>query len=220
MKSQEHLGATGPNGAFSLIELLICVAIIAILFAMYAAVLGKAQEKAKDTALLEALRQRGIGEFADGDEYRRTCSGSIEEIRRCCREAYWQLVDTGKTDMVYTELRYLVTSNAQFRAYWYTLINPHAEGEFEFTESSVVVEDAEGNNFTLNAVGNWQDPDYDHAVYPVMWEYLSSSMADMNNTSLNIQVLYTDGGVGTIRYPGEFPVTETVAELSYRFLHD
>ena len=49
---------------FSLLELLICVAIISILMALYLPVLGKARRKAEEVAIKEGLRQDHIAREA------------------------------------------------------------------------------------------------------------------------------------------------------------
>ena len=54
----------------------------------------------------------------------------------------------------------------------------------------------------------------------MMWEFLSTHLAEMSRSSLVLDVMFGDGHVEPVRYPGAFPVTATVATLSHEFYLD
>ncbi len=203
------------RGGFSLVELLVCIGIIMILAALLLAALIKTRDDAQDVAATEAIRQEAIAQLAGPDGHVSHASDDREHLRA----AYRETLDTGKDEVLVTRIPYGVTAEAQFVAYWHTVINPDASGPLEFEYDGLIVKDASGTTFKLKPHTFWQETQYDRGAYPYMWEYLSTNMADMNSTSRSIRVLYTDGEVKNVRYPGEFPACETVAELSYRFLH-
>jgi len=204
---------------FSLVELLVVLAIISILMAMYLSTFSKVRQKAHQIAYVEAMRQRHLGELADGANiaYRepRPRPGRAE-----CRAAYRRTLRTGKNEMLVTELRYVVLDEPEFAAYWHTLIDPDASAPLEYDASgNLLAADPEGNTFSLPPVPNnaWELLD-DYPSFAVMWEFLATDMGNTTLTGLNCAVLYTDGHVDRVRYPGKYPVCPTVAELSNRFV--
>lgn len=224
MKSPSHPGKISRRvwqSGFSLVELLVVIAIISILMAMYAAVGMRAISKAKRVAVVEGMRQEHIGRMADTANMARSSPSNTpstaEEIRDQCRAAFRQKMDLGGRELIYTELLCVVKSEAEFRAYWNTLVNPEATGPITLAgDRSIVVQDENGQSYTLE----WRDRSSlkDREIYPVIWEFLSTDTKHMSAESLGITVMYSDGHVEYISYPGRYPASRPVAELSQRFM--
>lgn len=198
----------GEHG-FSLLELLVVVAIIGILMAMYASTLSKAMRMAKGVASGEALHQRDIGRRADGER--------LEEPI----EAFRQVLDTGKGETIMTELLYVVRTDDQFRAYWNTLLNTNNTDPPKFNNNgSLVALTAKGESFVLPLID--ADTSDGKGLYPVAWEFLSTDLSESATGTLGSNIVYSDGHIAFKKYPGKFPVTPTVAKLSHKFMdqHD
>ncbi|MBX7257421.1 MAG: DUF1559 domain-containing protein [Candidatus Hydrogenedentes bacterium] len=50
---------------------------------------------------------------------------------------------------------------------------------------------------------------------PVMWDWLGTKPSTMNHVPGGCNVLYMDGHVTFIKYPGDFPITKNFAEVAY-----
>lgn len=198
---------------FSLVELLVCMAIILILMALYLPVLGRAKEKAMDVAVKEGLRQERIGYMAD----RANGGGDPTPGREECRQAYRHTIDIGRRETAVTELRYVVQTAAQFRAYWHTLINPDASGKLEFEQGLLVARDEQGNTHYLMPMGKYM-ADGGGGLVPVAWDFLSTVAAECGLGSAGTEVIFSDGSVKHYKYPGAFPAIPVVAELSHRYM--
>ncbi len=201
-----------PRG-HSLIELLICVTIIGILMALYVPVLAKARRKAVQVAGGEAMRQKRIAKEADGANS--VGPPSVENLpdRNACRDAYLQALQTGKHEILVTELLYAVDGEAEFAAYWHTLINPFASDLLEFDGATLLAKDEDGNEFRLKALSG-ELP----GSGPVLWDFLSTNMADTTMTGMGINIHYADGRTAFMKYPGTYPCCASVAQLSRRFV--
>ena len=198
---------------FSLLELLICVTIIGILMMLYLPVLGKAKQKAVHTAEKEGLRQHHIGRMADGANTGSTLT-SIPD-RDECREAFRHTIRVGKHDMIVTELRYVVQTEAEFRAYYHTLIEPASTDPLEYDRrGNLVATDPEGNTFALRPM----DLLTEQEVVVVAWSFLSSDMSESSSGAFGAEVIYSDGRVRFVRYKETFPAVPTVAILSHKFM--
>ncbi len=200
------------NG-FSMVELLIVIAIILIIAGMYMGVLSRARSKAMQVVAVEAARQSYIGKLAKGANIARPQRETYG--RGECRRAYRQTLQTGSGDALVTELLYEVRTEAEFRAYWHTLINPDASGSLEFERGALVARDEDGNEHVLGPL------ELDRTrgkSFPIGWEFLSSDMSEMSSGSIGANVMYSDGHVEYIAYPGRYPVCSTVAALSHRFV--
>jgi prepilin-type N-terminal cleavage/methylation domain-containing protein len=202
------------SGGFSLVETLVCLAIISILMALYLPALSRAKRKAEEVSIKEGERQEYIGRFADNANIAngRAPSSSVD-VRVRCRAAYRKTVKTGVGDALVTELVYAVQNEAEFRAYWNTLINPAATGAVEETSAGVTVYDPEGKRFRLGRLDAWRG-----APIPTMWEFLSTNLSETTSGTLGCSVLYSDGHVEYAVYPQAYPACRTVAELSHQFV--
>jgi len=203
------------NG-FTLVELLIVVAIIGILVSMYLSALSRARQKAKQVAAVEAMRQRHIGRLADEANIAWPQEEDEGPDRDECRDAYRQELETGSGTVFVTFLLYEVRSEDEFRAYWHTLIDPEADDELEFRGGGVVVRDDEDNEFELRVLD--ENRIRGDELFPIGWDFISTDMSEMTSGSIGSNVLFSDGHVEYVTYPNEYPVSPTVAELSHRFV--
>lgn len=71
----------------------------------------------------------------------------------------------------------------------------------------------EENEFRLKSI-NDDIPDKD----PILWDFLSTNMADTTMTGMGINIHYADGRTAFMKYPGAYPCCATVAQLSRRFV--
>ena len=197
------------NG-FTLVELLIVVAIIAIIASMYMAALGRARAKAKQMANSEAIRQRHLGHLADNAN-----SVDRQEIELPDRDECRDTLDTGSGPALTTFLLYEVRTLDEFRAYWHTLINPDARGPLEFDGGRVVARDKDGDEYNLRVLDENRTQG---KLFPIGWEFLSTDMSEMDSGSLGANVLFSDGHIEFMSYPNDYPVCPTVAELSLEFV--
>ena len=103
----------------------------------------------------------------------------------------------------------------EFDAYFFTLIDSGATGELEFDQGRLIARGRNGAIFRLSPLQVFDDAFVD---VPAAWEYLSTFMGDMNGTGIGGDVLWGDGSVEPMRYPGPFPMTKLVAQLGRRFV--
>lgn len=200
---------------FSLVETLVVLAIMLILMALYLPTLSKAMRKAKEVAGKEALRQQAIGRAADVVNSSRPTDA--RPSRDEARNAFRQTLEIGKGDsMIVSELLYIVKNDAEFRAYYHTLLNPANGDPLTYTNGGYLNAYDENNNLYvlpfMETLGNR------NGIYPVGWEYISTDLGDTSSGTLGANVMYSDGHAKYVRYPDEFPITRTVAELSREFV--
>lgn len=200
----------------TLIETLVVLAIIAILMALYLPTLAKAMRKAKEVAGKEALRQEGIGRLADGANapYR---DRVVRNGRAEAREAFRYELDIGKGDkMIVSELLYVVKNDDEFRAYYHTLLNPANNAPLQFgARGELLARDEENNAYLLPPMDTFPGRGEPR---PQMWEFISTDLTETSSGTLGANVIYTDGHAAYVRYPSEFPMTQTVAALSHAFM--
>lgn len=198
---------------FSLVETLVVMAIIAILMALYLPVLSKAMRKAEEVAVKEGFRQEKIGRMADSANSAGRDLGPAPG-RDECRTAFRKQVN----DVIATEVLYIVESDAEFNAYWQTMINPAASTPLEYSRSgNLLARDEFGDVYELPRVDKFLD---EGPPFPLGWEFISTDLTDTSSGTIGTNVLYSDGHVVYVRYPGEFPATKMVAELSHRFVEE
>ena len=199
---------------FSLVELLVCVAIISILAAMYMAALSKARRKAEGVVVMEGFRQDFIGRTADNANSVNLPSLTLTD-RDLYRQAFRKQMPSSQGPFWASEVLCEIEDERAFRAYWHTVINPAAREALEIRDGRLLARDENGTEFSLkflNATNRMGPP------VPVSWEFLSTDLSETSSGTLGTTVSYSDGHVEYARYPGDYPACKTVAELSHRFL--
>ncbi|MBI4556235.1 MAG: type II secretion system protein [Candidatus Hydrogenedentes bacterium] len=205
---------------FSLIELMVVLAIISILMAMYLPILSKVMRKAEQIAVKEGFRQEQLGRFADNANIAHPTAPPAP-TREQCRQAYRRTVETSREPAIVTELAFVVRNDAEFKAYWNTVLNPSASGPLDIDAAgNLIATDEDDNEFRLPPLHDIWDAASRYGAVPVLWEFLSSVPAEMSAHNLGIEVLYADGHVEYLRYPNVFPATPVVAELGHRFVQE
>ncbi len=201
-----------------MIELLVVFVIIGILAAMLLPVISKARRAAVLAANQEGFRQKGLGRMADTANIANPKEPEGAD-RDTCRESFRNVLDTGSAEIFITELWYGVETEKEFRAYWHTLINPSATEPLEFAGGDLIATDERGNEFRLPPLGEgaWAASSMDED-FVVAWEFISTHWGETTVQGFGINVMYSNGSTQYIDFPGEFPATSTVAELSHRFV--
>jgi prepilin-type N-terminal cleavage/methylation domain-containing protein len=200
----------------TLIETLVVVAIIGAMMAIALPHYGKAIRLAKQTAADEAKRQEQLVPYAP--KFLITPEMDHWDIREAARSAFRHAIDAGKFDLMVTQPLLEVRSDEEFRAYYFTLIDVDASWPLVFDGGEIVVETPEGVTYRL-PVANAIDPG-DDEPYPVAWDFLSTNMANMSVGSFGVGYVRSNGERPYVKYPGEFPATETVARLGQRFMDE
>lgn len=200
---------------YSLVETLVVLSIILILMALYLPTLSKAMRKAKEVAGKEALRQQAIGKASDTVNAVRP--GDSRPGRSEARDAFRQTLDIGKGDtMIVSEMLYEVRNDDEFRAYYHTLLNPANNDPLTYSDGgSLNTYDEFGTLYVLQRA---EVLDHRGATYVMGWEFISTNLGETSSGTLGGTVLYSDGHSRYVRYPEEFPMTRTVAELSHEFM--
>ena len=207
---------------YSMVEMLVVIGLIMLLLTIAVPRYVKAIWLAKQVAMDEGKHQRHIGEWSKNVNSARSGSSTgrmtVERLRAIARARYRQTFDAGKFDYHLTEVGCGIRSDEEFRAYWHSLIGPDENAKVEISAGSVTVQDEAGNACTLERIGTYEYKR--HTTYPIAWDFLSTNMQHMTTGNMGITAEYNDGTQAHLRYPGEFPATATVAELSQRFMDE
>ncbi len=203
---------------FSLVETLVVLAIVSILTAMVASSLHKAVGLAKETARAEGVRQTSLSIVAEhANEARLAVSPPPNRI--ACSAAFRQWVGNEDDDAsaLVTQLLYVVKSEDEFEAYYNTLIDPDNDDPLEFQGQILVAEDDDGNTHLLKPIEDWMNEASRNGRFPVMWEFLSTNLADTNSSRPVLTVAYCDGSTEKVRYGDKYPASQCVAEKSREY---
>ncbi|MBI2435806.1 MAG: type II secretion system protein [Candidatus Hydrogenedentes bacterium] len=203
----------GKSG-HTLIETLVVLAIISILMAFALPGYVRAIRMAKQVAADEAKRQTYLIREADKPAPR---TESNPQLRQDARAAFRRLIDAGNFDIYVSELLFVAENDAEFGAYWNTLLNPSSTVPIVFEEGMLVAVDESGQEFLLPPTAGEIIPGAQHK-YATVWDFISTNMSNMSLGNLGTSVVYSDGTREYIKYPGNFPATPTVAMLSQRFM--
>ena len=211
---------------YSMVEMLVVIAIIMVLLTIAVPRYVKVVWLAKQVAMDEGKHQRHIGEISTGVLSNPhgsrpggdSSSYTVEQLRAKARASYRQTFDAGKFDYYLTEVVCVIDNDHEFRAYWHSLIGPDESVSVDLDGGSVTVRDEHGNAYTLARVLPWQYES--HGIHAIAWDFLSTGMKHMTTGNRGVTAEYNDGSQAHLRYPGEFPATTTVAELSQRFMDE
>lgn len=202
---------------FSLVELLVCIAIVGILVAMYLPVMGRAMRKAQEVAIKEGYRQENMENLAYNANTPNAKPGSAP-TRAECRAAFRRTSSDKNGPLYTTEMLYVVKNEAEFRAYWFTLIDSAAAGTLQFDGTgALVAKDDKGKQYALPRLDVWRQ-NVRGGLAPIAWEFLSTNLGETSSGTIGTTVLYSDGHVEYVKYPGAYPACTSVAELSHRFM--
>jgi prepilin-type N-terminal cleavage/methylation domain-containing protein len=209
------------SAGHTLVETLVVLAIIGVLMATAMPHYVRAIRSAKRVAVMEGKRQENLVRNAGGDGARRPVSlANPDLLRDQARRAYRTRIDAGDFDFYVTELIFRVSSDAEFRAYWHTLIDRNATGPIVASDGGgILARDPDGNTVALEAAYDGILPGDDEPV-PIGWDFLATELGHSAIGDLGASVLQSDGTSYYARYPDAFPVSRTVAELSQRFMDE
>jgi len=207
------------RAGFSMLELLIVVAIISILVFLQLGAVHRALGKVKNSARAEAIRQAALSREAEAvhEGPMRTEPANVLE----CIVAFKQKLDTGKEKILVSEMLYLVRNGDEFRAYWNTMLNPNSLYAPVYDGDTLLARDPDGKVFPLPALyGSHLDANAKYGLFPIAWDFLSSNPKDNTSGELGSEVMYSDGHIEFVRYPGKFPAVREVADLTRQFVID
>ena len=207
------------RAGYSILELLIVVGIISILVFLQLGAMHRVLGKVKNSARAEAIRQAALAREADAVHEGPMRTEPANRLE--CIQAFKQTLDTGKEKIFVSEMLYVVRNGEEFRAYWNTMLNPNALYLPEIVDGVLIARDPEDNIYRLPALyGSHLDANKAHGLFPIAWDFLSSNLADNTSGELGAEVLYSDGHMEFVPYPGKFPAVKEVADLTRQFVID
>jgi prepilin-type processing-associated H-X9-DG protein len=120
------------------------------------------------------------------------------------------------TDMSYCYLGWLVTTDEEAEAFFRAYDNLAPEDY----DRDIIVPERKGNGggnvihrIREGAERFMRDPSITAHEIPIMWDKPSANPANLSHLPAGGNVLYLDGHVEFIAYPGKFPMTEMMARL-------
>lgn len=216
-RDSEDGGASRTRGGFSLIEILVVVAIILVVLSFLLPAVSRALRKGREAMIMTSLQDLLRSDLAE----RANTVRDYFPKRPECRGAF--RVRIGR-DKYATQLLYIVRSDAEFRAYWHTLINPDNDDPLEFDRRHLLAKNSAGQVYPLRPGSR------------MAWEFLCTDLKHMNSSQERIGVVgvpeslrqQTDPPVfrpwagtddkGFVAYPTEFPASQTVMQISHQYM--
>jgi prepilin-type processing-associated H-X9-DG protein len=71
--------------------------------------------------------------------------------------------------------------------------------------------------FLITDINNPAGSNFAESAVPVMWDHVTTATKDFNHVPGGANVLYLDGHVEFVKYPGEPPLTAAMARVTATF---
>lgn len=217
LRTKLYIPSPHQNRAFSLLEVLVAIAIIGALMLLLLSHLGPAQKVAEERVRKEGFRQLAIHQYSEPDS-----SGAYFAPFGCevTRSAFLQRVTVAGTgqESYITEMKYVVRSQEEFAAYYHTLLDKANTSQLEWQGSALVATAPGGGEHLLPPLLNWVEANKLYGRFPVMWEFVSTNPSEMTASPYRVGVFWSDGSVTSETIGDAWPISTATARLGHVFL--